>query len=104
MSYMPKMKRLIRAGENDKAMNVLENGMKAIGEELRVFANRHPGDWPMVIASMKMMAEKMENSLSKEAKMGLALIGAMFDAEVRVSTAKITVDEAELKRQMEEAE
>lgn len=100
MNYMEKIKQLVREGRENETAEVLDEGMKAIGREVVGLVNWHPGDWPIVIAVLRLVAESMENSLHAENRALLALLNAAFTAEAKITHT--TIDEAELRRQMEE--
>lgn len=100
-NYMWEAGQLAYRGKRAEASALLENGMRSINEEVQELANRHPADWPMVIAVMEMAVDNMKNGLSIAGKAELALLRSAFGTESRTITTTIEVDQEELKRQME---
>lgn len=102
MSYIWKVKQLVRDGRWNETSAVLKEGMDAIGGEIVELVNRHSGDWPVVIACMRKTADNMESGLSAESRMLLALLNAAYGADTKITHTKVDVEG--LKRQMEEGE
>lgn len=99
---MRKIAQLVQDGRGNETAKVLEAGMEAIGREVVELANRHSGDWPIVIACLRKIAEGMENSLPAGGRALLLLIDEAYDRGTGIST--ITVNREEMRRQREETE
>lgn len=101
-NYMWEAGQLAYRGKRAEASALLENGMRSINEEVQELANRHPADWPMVIAVMEMAVDNMKNGLPAGGRALLLLIDEAYDRGTGIST--ITVNREEMRRQREETE
>lgn len=99
MNYLRKIKQLFREGRENEAVDVLLEGMAGIGGEVVEVVNRHSGDWPLAIVSLRKIATSMENGLSAEGRALLSLIDAAYGVDAKIT--RTTIDGAELKKQME---
>ena len=63
----PWLRRAIEAGP-ERYTEVIDDGLKEIGDELTQIANRHKGDLPLVLTAMEVTLPLMERNLPERAK------------------------------------
>lgn len=100
MSYIKIITQLVQEGRGNETAEVMRAGMEDIGREVVELANRHPNDWPIVIACMRKIADNMENSLPAGSRTLLTLLNEAYGVNNEVVTT--TINREELRRQMEE--